>query len=364
MRFPDDSHFMKLALKMARKGAGQTGSNPMVGAVIVKDGRIVGKGFHEKYGGPHAELNAIQQAKNRTKGATLYLTLEPCSSYGKTPPCTSAILKAGIKRVMIGTLDPNPIHFKRGIHILKKRGVQVEVGILEAKAQALIAPFSKWITQGIPYCFVKSAMSLDGKTATSLGESKWITSPKSRAVGHRLRASVDAIMVGINTVIKDNPELSSHQIDGKDPLRIIVDSRGKIPLNSKVLKDSSKTIVATTHKLSSSKERTLLKLGVQLIKTHSKSRVNLKELFIQLGKKRVSSVLVEGGGQLIASLFQEKLVDRILFFYAPILIGGDSAPTSFEGGGILKLKKKISIVDMKLSRIGDDLLVEGNVRYS
>ncbi len=354
-------HFMQTALRLARKGIGFTSPNPPVGAVIVKNGKIISSGYHTKFGDPHAEITAFKKIKNLPKNAVLYITLEPCSTYGKTPPCVDAILKSGIKHVIIATQDPNPLHQGKGIKLLKKNGIFVETGICEKEAKRLIESFTKWIRCGLPFCIVKAASSLDGKIATKTGQSKWITSLAARKKGYSIRKEVDAIMVGIHTVLKDNPELVTHEKGGFDPFKIIVDSAARTPLSSKLIqKHASRTIIATTSKASHSKIYALEKAGVYvLVLPERKGRVDLRVLFKKIGKMGISSLLVEGGGELTASILEEKLVDRLFLFYAPILIGGRNAPTFFGGNGIKDLKKVISLKDLKIDIQGEEIWMEG-----
>lgn len=302
-----DEKYMRIALWLAKKGRGRTSPNPMVGAVIVKNNRVVGEGYHKKAGTAHAEINALRQAGSKAKGATMYVTLEPCCTFGKTPPCTSAIIKSGIKKVVIAITDPNPLHVCKGIKILRNNNIIVKVGVLKDEARALNEAFEKYITTGMPFVILKMAETLDGKIATKTGESKWISSEKSRKLVHKLRRQVDAIMVGANTGRIDKPRL----VEAKT--KIIVPS-GKVSLR-KFLKD--------------------------------------------FGKKQVTSVLCEGGGELAASLLKEGLVDKIMFFIAPKIIGGRGAKTSVEGDGISSMSDAIKLKDMTVKKIGDDLLVEG-----
>lgn len=355
---------MKLAFQMAEKGRGFTSPNPPVGAILVKNGKIISEGFHSKFGGPHAEMIALKKLKGSAPGATLYVSLEPCSTYGKTPPCTQSILKSALRHVVIGTLDPNPIHHGKGVRILKEKGISVEVGICEKQARELIEPFAKWVTRGIPFCTIKSAASLDGKIATALGESKWITSPKARKLGYELRKKNDAVMIGVNTLLKDDPQLTTHQKKGYRPIKIIVDSRARTPLDAQVIRsDPENTVIATTEQAVCCKVTAFRKAGVHVLQLPSKKRkVDLEKLFRELGKMGICSVLVEGGGELSASILEEGLADRIFFFYAPILIGGRDAPTFFEGRGVEKLSKAIRISDLQVHEMGQEILVQGRVK--
>ena len=340
-----DEKYIRMALRLARKAKGLTNPNPAVGAVIVKNGRIVGKGYHKRCGLPHAEVNALNDAGAKARGAVLYVTLEPCDHFGRTPPCTDAIIKAGIRKVIIGMKDPNPVNNGRGIRTLNRAGISTAVGILEAEARGLNKPFIKFVTTGMPYVTVKMASSLDGKIATKTGDSKWITDTDSRNFVHGLRSRVDAIMVGINTVIKDDPLLLSSSSKEKQPIRVIVDSRFKTPRGARIFSrtDESPVIIATT-------------------KAKSKSgRVDLEDLLKKLGGMGIMHLLVEGGGELVASLVEKRLVDEFLFFIAPKIIGGRDAVTSVEGDGIKKMSQALVFNNMKIRRFKKDILIEASV---
>ena len=335
-----DEKYMRIALGLARKAEGLTNPNPTVGAVIVKDGRIIGKGYHRACGLPHAEINALKSAGPKAKGATLYVTLEPCDHFGRTPPCTEAIIGSGIKKVVIAMKDPNPLNNGRGIKRLNRAGIKTEAGVLGKEAARLNAPFVKFITTGRPFVTVKMAQSLDGKIATRSGESRWISSEASRRYVHELRGKVDAVMVGVNTVIKDDPLLLSKTKAGKQPARIIVDGKLKTPRNARIFSrmSGSPVIIATTKK---------------------KGRVDLKDLLRTLGRMGMMHILVEGGGELVASLVEEALADRFLFFIAPKIIGGRAAPTSVEGKGLAELEKAPVLKNINVKRFADDILIEG-----
>lgn len=350
----EEEKYIKLALELAKKAKGLTSPNPCVGAVIVKNGRIVGKGYHKKAGWPHAELYALKEAGKKAKGATLYVSMEPCRHYGRTPPCVNFIISAGIKRVVAAMKDPNPLNNGKGLSILRKHGVKTEVGVLEAEARKLNEPFIKYITKKMPFVIVKVAQSIDGKIATKTGDSKWITGAKARAFTHRMRKEADAIIVGARTVLKDDPLLTA-RIKGKDinqpsttglerqPLRIILSGKSKIPASARVLNsEGGQAIIAKARK--------------------NNGRVDVKSLLKELAKEGVSSVLIEGGGETIASAFEAKVVDKVYFFIAPKVIGGRDATTSVEGPGIAKVGKAIGIKDMTVRKIGDDFLIEGYVR--
>ncbi|MCM8790881.1 MAG: bifunctional diaminohydroxyphosphoribosylaminopyrimidine deaminase/5-amino-6-(5-phosphoribosylamino)uracil reductase RibD [Candidatus Omnitrophica bacterium] len=353
--------YMRVAINLAKKGIGHTSPNPAVGAVIVKNGRIVGKGYHKKCGLPHAEVNALKEAGFLAKGATMYVTLEPCNHFGRTPPCTQAIIMSGIRKVVIAMKDPNPITNGRGIKKLKAAGINTSVGILANEAKAINRPFIKAMTRKMPFVTVKVAQSLDGKIATRSGDSRWITDEDSRRYVHRLRRSVDAILVGVNTVLKDDPILLCKLSCAKQPARVIVDSALKTPLNARIFStiDISPVIIATTSKASFVKKRKYEKRGVEVIFFEGKSgRVDLKKLLRRLAAMGMINILVEGGGEIVASLVEENLADRFLFFIAPKIIGGASAITSVEGRGVESIKEAKEFGSIKIKRFKKDVLLE------
>ncbi|MDI3478702.1 MAG: diaminohydroxyphosphoribosylaminopyrimidine deaminase [Thermoanaerobacterium sp.] len=355
---------MKRALQLARLGLGHTNPNPLVGAVIVKNGRIIGEGYHEYYGGPHAEINALKSVKEDVKGAQLYVTLEPCCHYGKTPPCVDAIVKSGIKDVYIAMEDPNKLVSGKGIKHLKEAGLNVYTGLLKEQAEKVNEIFIKYITTKKPYVILKSAMTIDGKIATAAGDSKWITNDKSREHVHMIRGGVMAIMVGINTVIKDNPYLTT-RIDGfKNPLRVIVDSRGRIPLDANVVIDkSARTIVATTDMMPYKKVKALKDSGVDVIVLDKlNGEVDLKKLMDMLGERGIDSVIIEGGGTLNYSALKEGIVDKVMFYIAPKIIGGSNSLTPVEGKGIDLIKDAIIVEKLDVKRFDDDILIEGYIK--
>ncbi|ADL52542.1 bifunctional diaminohydroxyphosphoribosylaminopyrimidine deaminase/5-amino-6-(5-phosphoribosylamino)uracil reductase RibD [Clostridium cellulovorans] len=359
--------YMRRALELAKLGAGRVSPNPMVGAVIVKNGEIIGEGYHKQYGGPHAEVNAIASVSDNgeLEGSTIYVTLEPCCHYGKTPPCTKAIIDNKIKTVVIGTLDPNPLVAGKGVEILRAEGIEVIVGVLEEECLKINESFMKYIKTKTPFVIMKAAMTLDGKIATSTGDSKWITNEESRINVHKLRNKVSGIMVGINTVLKDDPELTCRLEGGASPKRIIVDSGLKIPLNAKVLnaKDKVEVIVATTRKADESKVEVLERQGVKVIIVPEKEqKVNLKKLMEELGNLKVDSVLLEGGGTLCFSALEEGIIDKVQFYIAPKIIGGENSKTPVEGVGINKIKDAINVKDLRVSTFGGDILIEGYIR--
>ena len=355
-----DERFMRRALALARRGLGKTSPNPAVGAILVRNDRIIGQGYHKRAGGPHAEVFALRGVDAR--GATLYVTMEPCSTWGKTPPCTDAIIAAGVKRVVLAALDPNPNHDGRGLKVLRQAGIRVDAGLLTGEATRMNAAFNKWITTGMPLVIAKAAMSVDGKIATRTGDSKWITSEAARREAHKLRARVDAIMVGANTVIRDNPQLTlRYGVRGRQPWRVAVDARGRCPRTSKLFTDShrDRTLIITTRTSSLS----LPLRGIKLITVPQRERrVDLRAALRALGRLNVTSVLVEGGGELLGSLFDARLVDRLSFFVAPAIIGGREATTVVEGEGVARVRQACRLRDCRWRRIGEgEMLLEAEV---
>lgn len=363
-----DEFYMKLALENAEKGAGKVNPNPMVGAVIVKNEKIIGSGFHEYFGGAHAEVNAFKNTTESVEGATMYVTLEPCSHYGKTPPCADKIIEEKIKRVVIGTLDPNPLVSGKGVKKLIDAGIEVSVGVLEEECKKINEVFMKYIKYKKPFVVMKCAMSLDGKICTKNGESKWITGEEARKHVHKTRNMLSAIMVGVDTVIKDNPRLTSRIDKGKNPTRIIVDSTLRIPLDSNVLVDEykDKTIIATTISADKEKIAYIENLGAKvLIVNEKEKRVDLNDLMNKLGEMNIDSILLEGGGTLNFSALKEKIVDKVQVYIAPKIIGGSLAKTPVEGVGIDKLKEAFSLRELKIQTLDKDIFIEGylNSRY-
>lgn len=359
--------YMKKALELAEKGRGMVSPNPMVGAVIVKDNRIIGEGYHERCGCNHAEVNAFNNAIEDVEGATMYVTLEPCSHYGRTPPCVERIIGMKIGKVIIGTLDPNPLVSGRGVSKLKEAGVEVEVGVLEGECKMKNEIFMKYIIDKTPFVIMKGAMSLDGKIATKTGESRWITGDKAREQVHKLRSELTGIMVGVNTVIMDDPELTCRIEGGNNPIRIIVDSSLRIPKESKIVKTSNqvRTILATTKK---AKEKDKIKLkdrGIEILETKSKDgKVDLKELVIKLGSLGVDSILLEGGGELNYSALKSGIVDKVQMYIAPKIVGGSLAKGPVSGEGIELLSDAIMIRSLRTKVFGEDILIEGYVDSS
>ncbi|MFQ5449159.1 MAG: bifunctional diaminohydroxyphosphoribosylaminopyrimidine deaminase/5-amino-6-(5-phosphoribosylamino)uracil reductase RibD [Nitrospinaceae bacterium] len=358
--------YMSRALALARKADGRTSPNPMVGAVIVKNGTIVGEGWHKKAGLPHGEIVALRKAGPRAKGAQLYVNLEPCCHYGKTPPCTDAIVAAGIRKVVVGMKDPNPRMRGKGLRQLRKSGIEVETGILEKECRRLNEVFAKFIQTGRPFVILKAAMSLDGKIATRSGQSRWITGVKAREEAHRMRGRVDAILVGTGTVVKDNPFLTTRlrKKAVKHPVRVILDHNHRIPLTANVFKNTGtqRTLYATGTKPPAPRKEKLLRKGVEILVVREKDRrADLKHLMTLLGGMGVTSVLIEGGGEVHASALRDGIVDRAVFFVAPIIIGGREAAAAVSGEGIGYLKKAWKIKNMEIRLVGEDLMVEGTL---
>jgi diaminohydroxyphosphoribosylaminopyrimidine deaminase/5-amino-6-(5-phosphoribosylamino)uracil reductase len=420
--------YMKLALRLAAKGAGWVSPNPMVGAVLVQDGRIVGRGYHRRLGAPHAEVEALRQAGAAARGADLYVTLEPCNHQGRTPPCTQAVLAAGVRRVLIATPDPNPRVAGGGAAFLQAHGVEVQTGLLAAEARRLNEAWFKWVATGLPFVVAKAACSLDGKIATVAGESQWLTGEAARAYGHRLRHACDAILVGIATVLADDPQLTVRlggkrknfggegqgsttpaispkpplptpyvssgtgfqpvpdgrrasseltrnpepgtQNPGKDPIRVVLDSRLRIPLTARLLHLNSPapTWVACTKAAPKDKIKALKDLGAEVLvlpatgpaeSAAAPGRVALQPLLELLGRRQVQSLLVEGGAQVLGGFFAANLVDKFYFFYAPLFLGGSAAPGVLGGPGIPRLSDAPRARDLAIRRLGSDLMVSG-----
>ncbi len=358
-----DEFFMKRALSLAKKANWRTSPNPMVGAVIVKNGRIISEGYHKKAGLPHAEAEAIMKAKDSLSGATLYVNLEPCCHKGKrTPPCTEAIISSGISRVVIAMRDPNPKVCGKGIEILHSYGIEVTEGILENKARKLNEFYIKYITTRTPFVILKIAMTLDGKIATPEGESKWITSEKSRHIVHQLRSRVDALLSAYGTVLKDNPHFTARVKNGKNPTRVIIDPELKIPLDYNVYTTPPKTIAVVHESLKDSRKLKQLKeKGVEFL-YFSSEKLDLKWLMHELGKREIISVLIEGGSSLNSYALWSGVVDKVMVFIAPKIIGGAHSYPSVGGKLYKKISEAFELQNIKIKRIGKDILIEGYLR--
>lgn len=357
-----ESH-MRLAMELALKGANKVSPNPMVGAVIVKDDEIIGQGYHQEYGGSHAEINALKSANRPLSEATMYVTLEPCCHYGKTPPCTEAIIKSGIKRVIVGAKDPNPLVAGKGIRELRKNGINVEMSTLEKECVDMNRIFFHYIKTGTPYVIMKYAMTLDGKIATSSGRSKWISGETSRAHVHKTRNMLSAIMVGSGTVIADDPELTCRIEGGRNPKRVVCDTSLKIPLDAKVFNntDRIKTFVATCSS-DDKKIENLENLGCTIIKLQkSNGHLDLKELMNKLGAEKVDSILLEGGSTLNAAALDSGIVNKIQAYISPKIFGGESAKTPVGGKGVYSPEKAYMMKNRKITLMDEDLLLEYEV---
>ena len=364
-----DVDYMARALELARKARGSTGTNPAVGAVIVREGRVVGEGFTQPPGQAHAEIVALRHAGEQARGATMYVTLEPCCHHGRTPPCVDALIAAGIAEVHMATLDPNPLVSGGGKLALERAGIITVVGEHEAEARRSMEAWLTYITRGRPLVIAKYAMSLDGKIATPTGESRWITGPRAREWVHRLRSEVDAIMVGVNTVVVDDPQLTARDEAGRllprQPLRLVVDSTARVPLSSQVISGGlpATTAVIVGPKADPERVARIRALGNSVISVPERDgRVDLAAALTGLAAEwDVTSVLVEGGGALLGSLFDLGLVDKVVAFVAPILIGGAEAPGPVGGRGVESIRSAVRLRDVSWERLGDDLMVTGYV---
>jgi len=369
LRTDQDYKYMQLAYNLAQKGCGGVNPNPLVGAVIVKDDKITGEGYHEVFGGPHAEVNAFRSAKESVEGATMYVTLEPCSHFGKTPPCAQAIVDNKISRVVIGMLDPNPLVSGRGVKLLQDNGIEVEYDFLSAELTQMNRVFLKYIQSKLPYVVMKTAMTLDGKIATRTGDSRWVSNEQSRARVHQLRNELMGIMVGVDTVIADDPILTTRLDKGKNgrnPIRIVVDSKGRIPLNSKILNThaEAKTIVALTSAANQEKVSQIEALGNEVIVVaDNMGRVDLNKLMLSLGEKGIDGILLEGGATLNYAALESEIVDEVHAYIAPKIIGGLAAKTPVGGEGIEKMKDAVNLQNMRFENIADDILIMGDVVY-
>ncbi|TMA59122.1 MAG: bifunctional diaminohydroxyphosphoribosylaminopyrimidine deaminase/5-amino-6-(5-phosphoribosylamino)uracil reductase RibD [Deltaproteobacteria bacterium] len=356
-----DKRYLRVACRLARRAAGRTSPNPIVGAVLVRGGRIVGTGFHRFAGGDHAEIVALKHAGPKARGATLYITLEPCNHYGRTPPCTQALIRAGIKEVVCGTRDPNPLVAGQGFRRLRRAGIKVRVGVLENDCRALIESFAKFITRRLPFVTLKLAATLDGKIAAANGDAHWISGEDSRQIVHRMRNAVDAVVVGVGTVKADDPQLTCRIPRGRNPWRIVLDSRLSIPLSARILRqvDPAKTIVATGTRVSAAKTRAIEALGAQVWPLPLKrGKVAWRPLLRKLAASGVVTVMIEGGAGIAASAVKEKIVDKIIFFYAPKILGGDGW-AMIERLGIRRVKQSVPVKNLHAMNSGGDLMVTG-----
>lgn len=361
-----DKLFMLKCLTLASRGAGYVSPNPMVGALLVKNGKVSGSGYHKRFGGSHAEVNAIGSAKKSVKGSTLYINLEPCNYFGKTPPCTDLIIKNEVSRVVVGMLDPNPIVSGKGVKQLQKAGIEVQVGILGDECKKLNEAFIKYITTGLPFVTLKIAQTLDGKIADVTGNSKWITNEKSRQLVHHLRSRYDAVLIGANTVNQDNPALTIRDVKGRNPIRVILDDRLKVNINSAMFTDNkSRNILFTSTKsarANSLKMKRLLSNGVEIIEIPSlqNKTLSLKHILNKLGSLGIASVLVEGGAYVYSEFVSEKLTDKLLLFIAPKIFG--KGISSFDYINNQSIGKHIQLSKAATWNLDGDILIEGYIK--
>ncbi len=359
-----DRKYMARALQLALRGAGHTRPNPMVGAVLVKDGRIIGEGWHKQYGGPHAEVNAFASATEDPEGATLYVSLEPCSHYGKTPPCADLIIRKKVARVVAALEDPNPLVSGRGFRKLRANGIRVTVGVLAEEARHINDVFLTYATRKRPFVLYKAAMSLDGKIACHTGASQWISSEKSREEVQRLRGILSGIMVGAGTVIADNPRLTCRMEEYENPARIIVDGTLRVPLESRIFHEPGRNIILTTSEASLEKKKALENLGVELIEADSEEpgKVDLKSAMLALGIKGIDGILLEGGPTLAASALEAGIIDAVRFYIAQKIIGGREAPSPFAGTGAAHMNEVVPLTDAVYGTSGDDLWIQAYIQ--
>lgn len=356
-----EERYLRMALRLGLRGAGRTSPNPLVGAVLVREGRVLAKGYHRQAGADHAEIVALKRAGKRARGATLYINLEPCDHQGRTPPCTLALIGSGVRRVVAGMVDPNPLVSGKGIRRLRRAGVRVDVGLLEAECRRLNEAFIKYITRRTPFVVLKLAASLDGKIATSTGDSRWITGAAARRYVHRLRDQVDAIVVGIGTVLADDPELTCRIRGGRNPLRIVLDRHLRIPLTARLLHgaDPEKTIVVTGSRAPEKKVEAIQGYGATVWRLPLRAgRIPFGPLLKKLGKMGLLSVMIEGGGTTASRALQENVVDKVLFFYAPKILGGEGRDM-IGALGIKQVGRCRRIRDVEVKRFGPDLLISG-----
>lgn len=343
---------------LARKGLGAVEPNPRVGAVLVKGDRIVGEGWHERFGGPHAEVNALKCAGAKARGATLFVSLEPCRHYGKTPPCTEAIVKAGVREVVAAARDPHAVVDGKGAAALRRAGLKVTLGVLEAEARRANPGFFKFHEKGLPYVVAKWAMTLDGKIATKTGDSRWISNEDSRAALHRLRDEYQATLIGSNTALRDDPRLRGAK---RLPIRVVLDSYAKVPIEAALVKTAreQRTIIAVSTSAPEQKVRALQRAGVQIVRLEV---MDMRVLLEELARDGIHSILVEGGGEVHSSLFEANLADEVVAFVAPKVIGGREAKTPVEGAGFERMSQAVELAGLTVDRIGDDVVIRGLVR--
>ncbi|MDB5054393.1 MAG: 5-amino-6-(5-phosphoribosylamino)uracil reductase [Bacilli bacterium] len=360
----NDEFYMGIALQLAHGATGQTGVNPMVGCVIVKEGAVIGLGAHLKMGTEHAEVHALNMAGEHAAGSTVYVTLEPCSHHGRTPPCSDKLIANKVARVVVACTDPNPRVAGAGIAKLKAHGIEVKLGVLEREAIDLNEKFNKYITTRLPFVSLKTASTLDGKIASKNGDSRWITNDQSRAYVHTLRHQHQAIMVGVGTVLIDDPLLTARlTVAALNPIRIIVDSTLRTPPNAAVLQQAGQTIVLTTTQASLEKSERLREMGAELLTAGDGPKVDLKQAMQLLAEREIGSILLEGGGRLNGAMLEQKLIDKCYLFYAAKIIGGDNAPSNFSFDGFAKMSEAIWLDRLKIEQFGHDLCMIGYPQY-
>lgn len=364
--FELDQKYINRALELAVRGEGRVEPNPVVGAVLVKDNRIIGEGWHEYFGGPHAEINALNNAAESPDGSTLYISLEPCAHFGKTPPCVDAVIKAGVKKVVLAVRDPNPITAGKGAATLKKAGIEVVEGINERKAREINAPFFKLHLEGLPYIIAKWAMSLDGKIAARTGDARWISSEESRAFVHQFREKMGAIMVGIRTVLNDDPSLLGRVAGAaKNPRRIILDSFARLPLESRIIKTlpQAETYLVVSANAPQERVKKIYELGVKIFEIEEVGgALNFIKLGRKLAESGINKILIEGGSSVLASAFEANLVDEIMVFIAPKIIGGKEALSPVGGKGIELIKDALQLEEFTVEHLGSDLLIRSHLK--
>jgi len=359
-----DCSYLEMAYSLAAKAKGWASPNPYVGAVVVREGRIVGWGYHERPGKPHAEIIALRRAGPRARGGTLYLTLEPCVHWGRTPPCIDTVLKAGLRRVVVSSLDPNPVVFRKGIGALRRAGIDVTVGLLQERNAVLNEAYIKYMTRNIPFVILKAALSLDGRPATRTLNSRWISSAETREYVHLLRGECDALMVGINTIIRDDPRLTVRhpQWGKKNIMRVILDSNLRIPLRARILSTlaNGDILVFASTDAPTRKREELMSRGVEVVGLHGSARgLFLNEVLARLGERGIASLLVEGGSRLLTAMLEGHYADKLFLAFSPRLIGGERAPSVFEGRGAALVRESLEIRRLSVIRIGKETILEG-----
>lgn len=361
-----DEYYMDLAISMASKAIGQTGINPVVGCVITKDGSIVGMGAHLQRGEAHAEVQAVKMAGERTIGATAYVTLEPCSHFGKTPPCANLFIERGISRVVVAALDPNPLVAGNGIKALQQAGIEVKVGVLEARAKKLNEIFNHYITTKRPFVTLKSASTLDGRLATKTGSSQWISGAAARAEVHTLRHQHQAIMIGVNTLLQDDPSLTTRlEVEAKQPIPIIVDAKLRTPATAKIIQHSGqRVIVLTTEAASRDLEQQLQQYGVTVVHCGAGEQVDLHAAMQWLGEHEISSILLEGGGKLNGAMLQAGFVNKLVLYYGMKIVGGAHSPALFDMAGVELMQDAYTLEGVEVAQVGEDIRIIGYPRYS